>query len=120
MPSKSSKRNKPSMSRWARDMRRQQQGEPSRMHVALLRTCKSVNAASGVSLSTRAIWMLNGHLDELTSRVADTAFRMMKYAGRTTLKARDMRAATRALLSGELMEHADTEGMRAVEAFNKC
>lgn len=101
----------------AKENQRRRTGKTPDLHVGLLRTFKSVNTASGAGLSSKAVWMVNDLLEDLFHRIADQSLATMKYAGKSTLKGDHVQAATRSIFSGELMNHADSEGCKAIKRF---
>lgn len=66
-----------------------------------------------------AINAVNVIVNELFHAIATEASRIMQMHNKTTMSARDIQAAVRNLLPGELEKHAISEGTKAVAKF-KC
>ncbi|OVA17917.1 Histone H2B [Macleaya cordata] len=71
----------------------------------------------GMSISSKAMTVLNGLMNDMFERLADEAARLSKYTGRMTLSSREIQSAVRLVLPGELGKHAIAEGIKAVTTY---
>ena len=65
-------------------------------------------------ISKNSIGILNSFVNDLFERIAREAGSISRYARKSTMTAREVQAAVRLILPGELCKHAVTEGTKAV------
>jgi len=70
---------------------------------------------NGITADARQ--QLNSILIIFTKKIADIALKLTKVAGKRTLSVKEVESAINVFLSGELREHAKSEGNKAVENF---
>ncbi|XP_056169461.1 histone H2B.2-like [Syzygium oleosum] len=71
----------------------------------------------GLGISSAAMEVLNGYMNDMFERLAAEAVRLSSYAGIKTLSSRDIQGAVRLVLPGELGRHAIAEGAKAVTNY---
>jgi histone H2B len=67
-----------------------------------------------LQISTQAITVVDDLLHDIFRRLASEAGRLAIQNKKKTLKSREIQSATKLVLSGELSQHAISEGRRAV------
>tara|TARA_B100000780_G_scaffold247969_1_gene193135 strand:+ start:377 stop:724 length:348 start_codon:yes stop_codon:yes gene_type:complete len=70
-----------------------------------------------VSISSDAMLVVDGIVIDFMDRLNAKSFRMAKYDGKSTLKAKHARGAVSNMLRGDLCKCALTEGEKAVAKF---
>jgi len=70
-----------------------------------------------VSVSSDAMLLLNGIATDFQGRLINKSNQYAKFDNKTTLKAKHARAAVKALLKGDLQEHAISEGAKALDKY---
>ena len=70
-----------------------------------------------LSISSKAMTVVNNFMNDMFELVADEAARLSKYTERKTLSAREVQGAVRLVLPGELSKHAIAEGTKAVTNY---
>ena len=78
----------------------------------IFRVLKQVAPKTAISRNSMSI--LNGFANDLFEKVATEAGSIARYSKKTTMTAREVQAAVRLILPGELCKHAITEGTKAV------
>ena len=69
-------------------------------------------------ISKQAMSIMDSMISDIYERLAFEASKLMVYNKKVTLQARDIKIATRLVLpKGELVKHALTEGMVAIQRF---
>ncbi|KAF8009534.1 hypothetical protein BT93_J0519 [Corymbia citriodora subsp. variegata] len=68
-------------------------------------------------ISSAAMEVLNGYMNDMFERLAAEAARLSSYAGIKTLSSRDIQGAVRLVLPGELGRHAIAEGAKALSNY---
>ncbi|KAK9158725.1 hypothetical protein Scep_005299 [Stephania cephalantha] len=81
----------------------------------LSKVLKQVHPELGVS--SKAMAVLNGFMNDMFERLANEAAKLSVYAGKTTLSSREIQDAVRLVLPGELGKHAMVEGTKAVSTY---
>ena len=69
-------------------------------------------------LRSRSRKVLNSFINDLFERIAGEAGRVSMKDGKKTLDSRDIQAAVRLVLPGELAKHAVSEGTKAVTKYS--
>lgn len=69
-------------------------------------------------ISKKAMAIVNSFVGDMFDKIAAEAGRLARYNKRQTLTSREMQAAVRLLMPGELARHATSEGMKAVTKYN--
>jgi histone H2B len=70
-----------------------------------------------VGISSKAMRILNGFVDDLFERIQTEAVELTKLRKGKTLSAREIQTAIRVVLPGELSRNAVLEGQRAASQF---
>ena len=70
-----------------------------------------------MGMSKRSMLVMNSVVTDTFERIAAEAGRLCRYSNRGTLSSREIQAATRLVLPGELAKHAVAEGNKAVTKF---
>ena len=70
--------------------------------------------APSCKISKNTIGILNSFINDLFEKIAREAGQITRYSKKSTLSSREVQAAVRLLLPGELCKHAITEGTKAV------
>ena len=81
----------------------------------LYRVLKQVHP--GMGISSKAMTVLNGFMNDMFERIANEATKLCRYTGRTTLSGREIQGAVRLVLPGELGKHAMSEGTKPVSTY---
>ncbi|PWA64937.1 histone H2B [Artemisia annua] len=81
----------------------------------LYRVLKQVHPDLGISSKTMTI--LNNLMIDMFERIAEDAARLSDYNKRMTLSAREVQAAVKLVLPGELGKHAVAEGTKAISSY---
>ncbi|KAK1290813.1 Histone H2B.11 [Acorus calamus] len=71
----------------------------------------------GVGISSRAMTVINGLVNDMFERIAEEAARLSKHARKSTITSREIQGAVRLVLPGELGRHAVSEGTKAVSLY---
>lgn len=83
--------------------------------VYMYRVLKQVYPNLGISRN--AMRILDSLMDDIFSRLAAEASRLMKFSNRSTLTSRDIQTAVRLLMPSELGRHAMSEATKAVHRY---
>ena len=70
--------------------------------------------APKTKISRNSIGIMNSFVNDLFEKIATESSTMVRYTRKSTLSAREVQAAVRLILPGELCKHAITEGTKAV------
>ncbi|XP_064256065.1 late histone H2B.L4 [Passer domesticus] len=70
-----------------------------------------------LAISSKAMSIMNSFVNDMLERLAAEASRLAQYGRRATLSSREVQAAVRLLLPGELARHAVSEGTKAVTKY---
>lgn len=81
----------------------------------VFKVLKQVHPELGMSL--RAMTVIDAMMNDMFERIAEEAARLSKYTKRATLSSREVQAAVRLVLPGELGKHAVSEGTKAVSNY---
>ncbi|KAI3880078.1 hypothetical protein MKX03_003899 [Papaver bracteatum] len=81
----------------------------------VFKVLKQVHPDLGVS--SRAMVIINGLMNDMFERLAKEAAKLCDYTGRMTMSSREIQAAVRLVLPGELGKHAISEGVKAVTNY---
>ncbi|VCW78684.1 unnamed protein product [Gulo gulo] len=68
----------------------------------------------GLSLSKKAVSVLDSFIKDIFERIADEASRLARSTQRTTITSREIQTAARLLLPGEIGKHAVSEATKAI------
>merc|ERR1711936_247094 len=86
--------------------------------VYIYRVLKQVHPETGIS--KRSMSIMNSFINDVFEKIASESSRLVRYNKKHTLSSREVQAAVRLLLPGELAKHAVTEGTKAVTKYNLC
>ena len=86
--------------------------QPERFNIYIFRILKSIHP--NMSISKRTMSIMNSIAGDVFNRIAKTAAELTRHNKKRTLSSREVQAAVRLLLPGELAKHAITEGTKAV------
>ncbi|KAK9079099.1 hypothetical protein SSX86_000769 [Deinandra increscens subsp. villosa] len=81
----------------------------------LYRVLKQVHPDLGIS--SKAMVIVNNLMGDMFERVAEVAARLSEYNKKMTLSSREIQAAVKLVLPGELGKHAIAEGTKAVTSY---
>ncbi|CDW57552.1 Histone domain containing protein [Trichuris trichiura] len=70
-----------------------------------------------LEISCKSMWIMNSFVNDMFDRIASEASRLAHHSKRHTIGAREIQAAVRLLLPGELSRHAVNEGIKAVDKY---
>ncbi|KAL7490710.1 hypothetical protein ACHAWT_000745 [Skeletonema menzelii] len=79
---------------------------------------KQVHPDTGISKKGMSI--MNSFINDIFERIAGEAGKLATYNKKATLSSREIQAAVRLMLPGELAKHAVTEGTKAVTKFSSA
>ena len=82
----------------------------------IYKVLKQVHPDTGISKKGMSI--MNSFINDVFEKIASEASRLVRYNKKHTLSSREVQAAVRLLLPGELAKHAVTEGTKAVTKFS--
>jgi histone H2B len=68
----------------------------------------------GTGISTRGVSVMNSFINDMFDKIATEAGKLVRYSKKNTLTSREIQAAVRLLLPGELAKHAVSEGTKSV------
>ncbi|XP_022348347.1 late histone H2B.L4-like [Enhydra lutris kenyoni] len=74
----------------------------------------------GLSLSNKAVSVLDSFVKDIFERVADEASRLASSTQRTTITSREIQTAVRLLMPGEIGKHAVSEATKAILRYTFC
>ncbi|CDW55896.1 Histone domain containing protein [Trichuris trichiura] len=72
---------------------------------------------SELGISSKSMWIMNSFVNDMFDRIASEASRLAQHSKRMTIGAREVQAAVRLLLPGELSMHAVNKGTKAVNKY---
>ncbi|KAJ1204075.1 hypothetical protein NDU88_007856 [Pleurodeles waltl] len=72
-----------------------------------------------LNLSEQTVHEIDIMLSFLSCRLCEAGVRLLYYSNRKTLSVRELQNAVRLLLPGELSKHADSQGVRALQTYQK-
>lgn len=81
----------------------------------VFRVLKQVHPKMGIS--SKAMTIVNSLMNDMFERLADESAMLIKHSNRATLSSREVQAAVRLVLPGELGKHAISEGVKAVTNY---
>ncbi|KHJ42765.1 core histone H2A/H2B/H3/H4 [Trichuris suis] len=84
----------------------------------IYKVLKQVHPDTGIS--TKAMSIMNSFVNDVFERIAEEASRLTQYSNRDTLSSREIQAAVRLLVPGELCKHAVSEGTKAVSKYTSA
>ena len=84
--------------------------------VYIYRVLKQVHPETGISKKSMSI--MNSFINDVFEKIASESSKLVRYNKKHTLSSREVQAAVRLLLPGELAKHAVTEGTKAVTKFS--
>ena len=73
----------------------------------------------GLSLSKKAVSVMDSFVKDIFERIADEAARLARSTKRSTISSREIQTAVRLLLPGEIGKHAVSEATKAVIRFQR-
>lgn len=74
---------------------------------------------SDLEISSMAMEVMNGFVNDIFDRLASEAGRLAKYTKKSTVTCREIQASVRLVLPGELGRHAVSEGTKALTRFTR-
>ena len=98
----------------AGDKKRRRKGKQT-YSTYIYKVLKQVHPDTGVS--SKAMSILNSFTNDMFEKFATEASRLAHYDKRKGLNSRDVQAAARLLLPGELAKHAVSEGTKATTKY---
>merc|ERR1740136_445914 len=84
--------------------------------IYIYRVLKQVHPETGISKKSMSI--MNSFINDVFEKIASESSRLVRYNKKHTLSSREVQAAVRLLLPGELAKHAVTEGTKAVTKYS--
>ncbi|NWZ88041.1 H2B1A protein, partial [Poecile atricapillus] len=70
-----------------------------------------------LAISSKAMSIMNSFVNDMFEHLASEASRLAQYSHRATISSREVQAAVRLLLPGQLAQHAVSEGTKAVSKY---
>ncbi|NXA71184.1 H2B1F protein, partial [Mohoua ochrocephala] len=74
-------------------------------------------ASKYLAISSKAMSIMNSFVNDMLEQLASEASRLAQYSNRATITSREVQAAVRLLVPGELAKHAVSEGTKAVTKY---
>ena len=90
-----------------------------RFHNHLYKVLRQVQGWD-ISISAKAMNVMNEFSNHSFDRVMDEASRLVRYSGKATLTEREVQMAVRLVLPGELARHADKFGTKRIDRSYKA
>ena len=90
-----------------------------RFHNHLYKVLRQVQGWD-ISISARAMGVMNEMANHSFDRIMDEASRLVRYSGKATLTEREVQMAVRLVLPGELARHADKFGTKRIDRSYKA
>ena len=84
----------------------------------IFKTLKQVHPK--VRISKKGMMIVNNFVTDTFEKIASEAGKLCRINKRSTLGSRDVQAAVRLVLPGELSKHAVSEGTKAMTKFNQA
>ena len=81
----------------------------------IYRVLKQVHPETGIS--KRSMSIMNSFIHDIFEKIAGEAGKLVRYNKKQTLSSREVQAAVRLYLPGELSKHAVSEGTKAVTKY---
>ncbi|XP_012284903.1 late histone H2B.L4-like [Orussus abietinus] len=81
----------------------------------IYKVLKEIHSGSGIS--KQAMIIMNSFLDDMFHRLATEASRLARYSNKSSITSREIQAAVRLLLPGDLAKYAVSEGAMAVTKY---
>ncbi|KAH0338768.1 hypothetical protein KCU81_g7483, partial [Aureobasidium melanogenum] len=90
--------------------------DPTNFQAYIHKVLKQIHPDNAIGKA--AMQIMNDFVKDICIRIADLASDLCKKLKKPTLQAHDIQAATKLILSGELGNHAQRNGAKALRAFN--
>ncbi len=87
------------------------------LQVYIFRVLKQVHPEIGVSKRTMAI--MNSFIKDILDKICNEASQLSKFKKAQTISSKDIQAAVKLLLPGELAKHAMSEGTKALAKYTQ-
>ena len=84
----------------------------------IFKTLKQVHPKTRIS--KKGMLIVNNFVTDTFEKIASEAGKLCRINKRSTLGSRDVQAAVRLVLPGELSKHAGSEGTKAMTKFNQA
>merc|ERR1711935_56774 len=84
--------------------------------IYIFRVLKQVHPEK--SISKKGMSIMNSFINDIFEKICSEAARLCRYTKKQTLSSREVQAAVRLLLPGELAKHAISEGTKAVSKYS--
>ncbi|KAG9689776.1 histone-fold-containing protein, partial [Aureobasidium melanogenum] len=92
--------------------------DPTNFQAYIHKVLKQIHPDNAIGKA--AMQIMNDFVKDICIRIADLASDLCKKLKKPTLQAHDIQAATKLILSGELGNHAQRTGAKALRAFNQA
>ncbi|KAG9960654.1 hypothetical protein KCU61_g6334, partial [Aureobasidium melanogenum] len=92
--------------------------DPTNFQAYIHKVLKQIHPESAIGKA--AMQIMNDFVKDICIRIADLASDLCKKLKKPTLQAHDIQAATKLILSGELGNHGQRAGAKALRAFNQA
>ncbi|KAF9417273.1 hypothetical protein HW555_005587 [Spodoptera exigua] len=81
----------------------------------LLRTVTKDN----LGISRKSMLIMNNFVNDMLEKIAEEAGRLVAHSKKTTMSSREIQAAVKLIIPGELATHANIEAMKAISMYHK-
>ncbi|KAG9678386.1 histone-fold-containing protein, partial [Aureobasidium melanogenum] len=98
--------------------KRRRKQDPTNFQAYIHKVLRQVHPDCAITKTSMQI--MNDFIKDLCLRIADLASDLCKKLKKATLQAHDIQTATKLVLSGGLAKHAQSEGAKALRAFNQA
>ena len=95
--------------------KRRKKADHSSYSTYIFKVLKQVHPQTGIS--RKAMSIMNSFVNDAFEQIATEGGRLVRYSNAQTLGSREIQAAVRLVLPGELAKHAVSEGTKAVSKY---
>ena len=95
--------------------KRRKKADHSSYSTYIFKVLKQVHPQTGIS--RKAMSIMNSFVNDAFEQIATEGGRLVRYSNSQTLGSREIQAAVRLVLPGELAKHAVSEGTKAVTKY---
>lgn len=85
----------------------------------LYRLLRSIVPDSNISISQKCMRIMDNFVTDMLERLALEAGRLVIHSKRSTMTSREIHTAVKLLIPGQLADHANIEGMKALDLYQK-
>ncbi|XP_063898008.1 histone H2B-like [Helicoverpa armigera] len=76
-------------------------------------------AKENLGISRKSMLIMNNFVNDMLEKIAEEAGRLVAHSKKTTMSSREIQAAVKLIIPGELSTHANIEAMKAISMYHK-